>query len=413
MSTRLGLLDDIAEQAFSSLADNKLRTTLSIIGVTVGIAAVMVVGSVSEAMKDYIYAELDTYGLSSIWVYRDWGKKKNNRKVRQGSGISNEDLKIIRGGCCSKIIRATPVVYSDGKTYVKSGSKKFRAAVEGIGLDYLDINNDEILTGRGFRKDDILRRNTVAIITSRVAKKLYGRGNVINQSFKFFNQKFTVIGLMTDKNRDILKQIGADKYKINGRVLIPYTTYQKMMGVKDVHTIQAEAISMADTHAAMKQVKDLLSRRHGNRFKYTGETMDAWIDKANEFLRIITLVGALIAIIPLFVGGIGIMNIMSTSVIERTREIGIRKALGAKDDDILFQFVMEAAFVSTIGGVFGVAIGTVATFGVAFISGYKIDPSWMMAIIAVVVSAIVGLMSGYFPARRAARQNPVDALRYE
>jgi len=413
MSTRFGLLNDIAEQAIFSLVDNKLRTTLSIIGVTIGIAAVMLVGSVSQGMKNYIYAELDTYGLNSVWIYRDWGKNRTTRKVRQGSGITNEDLKIIQGGCCITIARATPVVYSSAKTFVNFGSKKFKAAIEGIGKDYLDINNDKILVGRNFSKDDILRKNTVAIISSKAAVKLYGKSSVIGKSFRFLEQKFKVIGLLDDKNRELLSQIGADSYNINGRILIPYTTYQKIMGIKDVHTIQAEATSIENTTAAMNEVKNILLRRHNNRFKYTVESMDVWIDKSNEILRYITLIGLLFATISLIVGGIGIMNIMSTSVVERTREIGIRKALGAKNEDILFQFVMEAAFVSTIGGVLGMSVGTVATYGVSWFSGYSIDPSWIMAVIAIGVSAMVGLLSGYIPARRAASLNPVDALRFE
>jgi len=416
LSFQSTLFRDVFHQAIFSLGDNRLRTFLSILGVAVGITLVMTVGSVVSSGRDYIYSELETYGLRTIWVYRTWDKQADpNRVIRQGSGISNEDYKYVNAGCCSAVLRATPVVFTEkGTAKVRNSGNYYEAPIEGVGIDYLAINNDRLLLGRNFRLEDISHRKPVAIIGRKTAKALYGKnGNPLGKSLRFNNQKFTVIGVLANKNRSVLSKIGADDYDINGRVLIPYTLYQVYMGSKDVHTLQAEARSMEQTKDAMRQLRQLLERRHGNRFKYTTESMDGWINTANEKLELVSLIGFSFAALALFVGGIGIMNIMSTSVIERTKEIGIRKAIGASNKDILLQFLMEASVVSTIGGIIGLTVGSLISIVAGWLIDIPISPSWLTAIAAVGVSALVGIVSGYYPAHRAANLRPVDALRYE
>jgi len=415
MSFSSGALSDVFSQAIYALKDNKLRTTLSILGIAVGIGAVMTVGTVTHGMKKYVYQELDTYGLSSIWIYRDWGEDDPKRSVRQGSGISNDDFKIISSGCCPSVKRASPVVYSDDSDLkIHAASEFYNASIEGVGLEYMAINNDTLLMGREFRKDDILRKKPVAIVGVTVVKELFGENtNAIGKSFRFFKHKYTIIGVLKEKNRDLLSQIGADDYDINGRVLLPYTLYQSLMGSKDIHTLQAEAISIEETDSALKQITSMLERRHGYRFKYITESMDEWISESNKYLLGITAGGLLFAFIALLVGGMGIMNIMSTSVIERTREIGIRKALGAKYKDILYQFLIEAVVVSIVGGFIGLVLGGIAAYLISILSGYPLEPSWITAFFALIISMLVGILSGYYPAHRAAKLKPVDALRYE
>lgn len=410
-----GIIKDVFIQAFYSLTDNKLRTILSILMIAAGIAAVMWVGTITQNAYRYVFAELQTYGLKTIWIYRHWEKNNDNRPVRQGSGIDNEDLKVIQSGCCPAVMRATPVVYS-AKYNVKvhNGSDFYDAPLEGVGLEYLEINNDHVTAGRNFSKTDLDYRKEVAIIGSEVAKKLFGNsGRYINNSFRLYHRKFTVIGILNDKSREILKQIKNDNYDINGRVLIPYTVYQEILGSKDIHTMQAEAVSLDKTQEALQQLDTLFHRTHANRYKYTKESMDGWINEAKTYLRKFSLGGMSFAAIALLVGGMGIMNIMSTTVIERTREIGVRKAIGAQNRDIMFQFLMEAAYVSTLGGIIGLLLGIIAVYITSMIVGYALIPSWSMAFVALLVSMVVGLMSGFYPAYRAAKMRPVDALRFE
>jgi putative ABC transport system permease protein len=410
----VSIFRDVLVQALSSLHENKLRTVLSILGITVGIAAVMVVGTVSQGVKKYVYAELETYGLETLWVYRKWEDDNPFRTARQGSGIDNDDLKAMRS-CCPSVRRVSPVVYSDADYITLRSKGNFsNTNLEGVGIHYLGINNDRLTVGRNLRSEDIQRRKPVAIIGTKVRDELFGEhANPIKKVIRWGNVRLTVIGLLEEKNRDLLTQLGADDYDINKRVLIPYTLYQQQLGSKDVHTLQAEATGVVVTTQALAELTELLERRHGNRYEYVTESMDGWIDTAEGILRNITLVGLVAASISLLVGGLGIMNIMSTSVVERTREIGIRKALGAYRRDILAQFLMEATAVSIIGGVLGMVLGIFTGHAISYFSGYDLGVSWSSAILAIIVSVGVGMLSGYYPAHRAANMKPVDALRYE
>lgn len=409
-----GIFQDVLTQALSSLKENRLRTVLSILGITVGIAAVMVVGTVSEGVKKYIYAELDTYGLETIWIYRKWEDDNPYRSARKGSGIDNDDLKSMRS-CCPSVKHVTPVVYADEDSIrMRSRGSFSNVNLEGVGIHYLEINNDTLMSGRNIRIEDIQRRKPVAIIGTKTRDELFGRHvNPLKRVIRWGDIRLTVVGLLETKDRDILTQLGADDYDVNKRVLIPYTLYQQQFGVKDIHTLQAEAISVDKVDQATKELTELLGRRHNNHYEYVNESMEGWIATAENILNNISLVGIVAASISLLVGGLGIMNIMGTSVVERTREIGIRKALGAYRRDILSQFLMEATVVSVIGGICGMFLGLVAGFGIGYISGYDLGVSWSTALVALIVSIGVGIASGYFPAHRAANLKPVDALRYE
>lgn len=413
-SIHINIFRDVLMQALSSLKENKLRTILSIIGITVGIGAVMVVGTVSEGVNKYIYAELDTYGLETIWIYRKWDDENPFRSARKGSGIDNDDLNSIRS-CCPSVRRVTPVVYADEDSIQMRSKGKFsNVNLEGVGIHYLEINHDRVFTGRNLRKKDIQKRKPVAIIGTKVSEELFGKhANPLQRVIRWGDIRLTVVGVLEFKNRDILTQLGADDYDINKRVLIPFTLYQQQFGVKDIHTLQAEAVHVDKIEEATNELTELLSRRHNNHYEYVDESMEGWIETAEDILNNISLVGLVAASISLFVGGLGIMNIMGTSVMERTREIGIRKALGAYRRDILAQFLMEATVVSVIGGLLGMVLGILAGYGIGYVSGYDLGISWSTALIAIIISISVGIASGYIPAHRASNLKPVDALRYD
>jgi putative ABC transport system permease protein len=410
----VSVFHDVLLQAISSLKENKLRTSLSILGITIGIAAVMLVGTVTQGVKQRVYEELNTYGMETLWIYRKWEDENPYRKVRQGSGITNEDLKYLRS-CCPLVNRISPVVYSNnGQVQMRTKGEYIDVNLEGVGIHYLDINNDRILFGRNLRQVDIQRRKPVAIIGSKIRDELFGKhANPIKQDLRWGDIRLTIVGVLEDKNRELLSKLGVDDYDVNKRVLIPYTLYQQQFASKDIHTLQAEAASVKDTTAALKELTDVLERLHNHQYEYVTESMDGWIETADKLLRNISFVGLFAAAISLLVGGMGIMNIMSTSVVERTREIGIRKALGAYRQDILAQFLLEATVVSVIGGLFGMLLGILAGYGIGYISGYELGISWTTAFMAVLVSIGVGMLSGYYPAHRAANLKPVDALRYE
>lgn len=406
---------DAFRQSLWSVRENRLRTLLSVVGILVGIIAVMVVGTVTNTVRQYIFQELESYGLKTIWIYRDWGEKTPNSVKRQGSGITSSDLANINTKCCPALKKVTPeVYYNDWNVLFRSGSRYNNAVLEGVGLEFFDISNESIILGRQFREEDITRKRKVAVIGPEVQKQLFGsHQNPIGKTIRLDEMKLTVIGLLKEKKREFLASIGAaESFDINNRVFIPYTLHQQMLGSKEIHRILGEAQSLGHVQDAINQVMETLGRRHNYKYDYAWESMEAWIETADEILTNITLVGLLSASISLLVGGIGIMNIMTTSVIERTREIGIRKAVGASNKDIHNQFLLEAVFISSLGGVLGLILGGAISFAITFYTNIPAIPPWYVILAAALVTMVVGVISGFYPASRAARLRPVDALRY-
>lgn len=407
---------DVAAQALLALRDNRLRTILSIAGIAVGIAAVVAIGVVTKGGQYVIFSELETFGLKSIWIMRDYQDKDPYRSIRQGTGIDNGDYRALIGECCPSVRRVTPVVAEKRQGLsVQVGNRYAKASVQGVGAEYFLINNDSFVRGRGFRQDDDARRRHVAVIGPDVERDLFGAGrDAVGRDIRIGREKFLVVGVLWPKDRGFLASIGSGGgQSANDRVLVPYLAYQQITEAKEIDYLQAEAVTLEEAGTAVNQVIHLLKQRHRGQFDYRGETMAQYIETANRILQGVSLIGVIAASISLLVGGMGILNIMSTSVLERTREIGLRKALGATVPDILLQFLLEAVFISAIGGVCGLLLAILVSAGLIVATGFPLAPSWITVLLGLCVSIIVGLVSGFYPAYRAASLRPVVALRYE
>ena len=402
-------------QAFYALRDNRLRSVLSVLGIAVGIAAVMAVGAVSKGGSYLVFSELETFGLNSVWVFRDRNDKDPNRRVRTGTGLDNYDYYAIKEGCCSAMEKVTPMVFSRDRNIIQTGNRYSNARVSGVNSDYLDINNDHLVHGRNVRALDIKRRRTSAIIGATVVDDLFGKGsNPVGKDIRIGLRRFTVIGVLEEKSRDFLASIGsAGGQDANNRILIPFTLFQQMNGSKAINFFHLKARSLEDADLLSAQAMAFLQRRNGKNYQYKTETMATYIGTADRILSGVAMIGVIAASISLLVGGLGIMNIMSTSVLERTREIGLRKAIGASQTDILMQFLLEAIVISTLGGTLGLILGASASIILAMVTGFPLTPTPLVILIALAVSVIVGVASGFLPARRASRLHPVEALRYE
>jgi putative ABC transport system permease protein len=411
---RRSVLDGIA-QAVLSLRDNRLRTILSILGIAAGIAAVMAVGSVSQGGHHLIFKELETFGLKSVWVWRSEENPNPNRIVRTGGGIDPADVAALHSDCCTAVSRFTPIVFTSGRNLsVHVGEHYSNGEVDGVGSNYLAINNDTLSIGSGFTREDILRRRNVAIIGIDVVKDLFGgTSGLTGKRIRINERNYTVIGVLEPKSRALLASIGSGRNDENKRILVPYTALQLQLGNNEIQCIQAEAVEFSQADAAVAQITSVLELQHRRQFGYHAETMSKYITTTNRILQVVSLIGVVAASISLLVGGMGIMNIVSTSVLERTREIGLRKAVGASKQHILFQFLMESVILSTVGGVIGLVFGFVISVILAWFTGFPLTPSWHTIAIALVVSIAIGLLSGYYPASRAANLSPVTALRYE
>jgi len=412
----LDLLRDHLTQVAVVLRANRLRTAVSIVGVALGIAALLIVQVATDAGRRVVFAELETYGLTTLWIFRDWQQDRPSVK-RPGSGIDNDDYAAIRrSACCPDVRRYSAVVYPQNwMVELVAEGRLSQSAVEGVDVDYLAINNDRIVAGRGLRPLDIAQRRPVAVVGPVVRERLFGSRPAVGRTLRFGQVQLTIVGELAHKDRSLLAALGATQgYDVNNRVLIPYTLYQQLMGgTRDIQTLQAQAVSLARVEAAGAEVVRFLSRRNHDRYRYTVQSMKAWIETAERILGVITSVGMVGALVALVVGGMGILGVMTTAVVERTREIGLRKAVGARRRDILAQFLAEAAVIGLLGGLAGLALGLVALVGARLWTGFWFLPGFWQVGLAVAVALLTALAAGTLPARRAAALPPAEALRHD
>lgn len=411
-------LGSTMQQALMSLGDNRLRTFLSIMGVAIGIAAVMTIGAIGKGGRELVFRELETFGLRSFWIWRSDKDSNPNRIGRTGTGITSSDIQDLQNpnrSCCKTMQGLSPLVHMpDRRALVNVGSRYSSATVQGVGEKYFAINNDDLASGIGFSDADMESRQQVAVIGSEPAQDLFGDpGAGVGKEIRINGIKYRVSGVLKPKSRDFLASIGSVGQGVNNRILLPYTTLQKRLLTENVGTLQGESQSFEEAESTAKEVIAFLQQKHNNRYAYQTENMSKYVKTADNILQGVSLIGLVAAAISLFVGGMGIMNIISTSVLERTREIGLRKALGATPGLIMMQFLMESVLISLIGGIFGIGIGIAVSAVMSWLIKFPLSPSWLALAVALPVSVLVGLLSGYYPARKAAKLHPVMALRYE
>ncbi|MBI3815327.1 MAG: FtsX-like permease family protein [Nitrospinae bacterium] len=257
-------------------------------------------------------------------------------------------------------------------------------------------------------------KREVCVIGVKVKDKLFGAEDPLSKEIQIGKDRYTVIGVLKRKDRDFLASIGSiGGEDANDRVIVPISTYQHKHNTEMVGHIQAEAVAVSSAKAAAQEIKEILSRRHRGQYIYESQTLQQYIETANTIIMIVSWIGGIAAAVSLVVGGIGIMNIMTISVVERTREIGIRKALGARKSDIRLQFLSESVFISLSGGVIGTGVG-ITLISIIQVLSHKprlLAPEYVA--VALIVSILTGIFSGIYPALRAASLNPVEALRYE
>ena len=428
---------DNLRQAAEALGDHRLRTALSVLGITIGIAAVMAVGTVSKGGNHIVFSELETFGLNSVWVYRDWNAEPPGKRRRDGTGLDTADYAAIRRDMDAlHLARLTPILRPrDDDRDVRRGNRAANAETLGVDADYFAIVNDVVIAGRALNARDVAERHAVAVIASDVAETLFGEATlqvsrqaarsdvaghgatesgaaILGETIRIDGRRFTVVGLLEGKSRDFLSSIGsAGGQDANDRVLVPYTTLQRMQGTDEIDNLHLEVRDFDEAETVGELVRERIGTRNPNGFTYASETMAGYIRTTNRILGGVSIIGIVAASISLLVGGMGILNMMGTSVLERTREIGIRKAIGARESDIMMQFLLEATLISIAGGLLGLALGGAASVLLAGITGFPLIPSVAAVAGALVVSMLVGVLSGYLPARRAARLAPVTALR--
>jgi putative ABC transport system permease protein len=401
--------------ALQALKVNKLRSGLTMLGIIIGVAAVIVMIAVGSGAQARVKEQIAGLG-SNLMIL--WAGSVTTAGVRGGTGtaqtlVEDDAWAVMRE--IAEVQVAAPTQRGSGQ--IVWGNANWLASIIGATPEYFEARDWGLVTGRLFEAGEMSGAGKVAIIGQTVARELFGDGDPLDQIIRVRGVPFTVIGLLERKGQSMM---GQDQDDI---VIIPLNTARnKIFGalqgrIGRVSSIFIKTKDGADMKEAEDKVRELLRQRH----RLTGNTPDDFsLRNLTEILqaqeaasKIMAVLLAAVASISLLVGGIGIMNIMLVSVTERTREIGLRLAVGARGKDILSQFLVEAITLSTIGGVLGILLGGLGTWLVAELAAWPVQLSALSIVLAVGFSAVIGIFFGYYPARKASSMQPIQALRYE
>jgi putative ABC transport system permease protein len=401
----------IVRIAMRALARNKLRSILTMLGIIIGVGAVIAMVSVGQGAQQQAQQQIAAMGSNMLFVQSG---TVNRGGMRMGWGatktlIYDDLLAILRE--CPSVKAAAPG--SQASAQVVFGNDNWATNINGTEPQYFDIRSWPMAEGSSFSQDDVSMAANVAVIGETVRKNLFAATDPIGETIRINNLPFKVVGLLIPKGTSAA--MGQDQDDI---ILVPITTLQKKITGQDwLRWIMVSAVSKDASYTAQQQITALLRDRHRIR---SGQDDDFFVrnladmaDLADQNARLFTILLGSIASISLLVGGIGIMNIMLVSVTERTREIGIRMAIGATEGDVQQQFLIEAVVLSIVGGAVGILSGMAASYLITQTLGWPVLVSPTAIVAAVLFSMAVGVFFGFYPARKAARLDPIEALRYE
>jgi putative ABC transport system permease protein len=396
--------------AGESIRKNKMRTLLTMLGIVIGVGAVIVMVAVGQGAQKSIANQINALGTNLLIVTAG---ASNQGGVSQGAQAFNrltvDDAdKLKREG--TLFAGVTPVVNT--RTQVIAGGTNWRTMVNGVSTDFQTIRDWQVQSGAFFSDNDVRGMRKVAVIGSTVASNLFPGADPVGSTLQIRNVPFEIVGVLATKGQNAG---GQDQDDI---IVIPYTTAQtRLSGNTRIWQILVSASSPQDLAAAQQEVSAIMRESHkiaeGDDDDFTVRNQTEIANAAQGTTKIMTWLLASIASVSLIVGGIGIMNIMLVSVTERTREIGIRMAIGARGSDVLTQFLVESIVMSVLGGAVGLAVGIGGAKVLAHFTGWSTAVSVNAVVLAIGFSAAVGVFFGFYPARKAAGLDPIQALRYE
>jgi len=398
-------LGEIFSFAYDTFMSNKVRFTLTALGMVIGTASLILVTTIGLTGKQYVLNQIQAIGANLVYAeYESGGQHITNTG---NDALTIDDMLAVQQHV-SGIAAASPVVPLIERVPVGNGKER-DLQILGVYPEYLQVRNLVVLSGRFFDKQDSQAHNKVGIVTQKLAEQLYGSQEAaLGKTVKLSGLPFTIVGIF----RERVDTFGQSEVSDN-TMLIPYSViryFQDTATVKQLYFSTTDASMVVPVTA---QIQRVLQSRHRPESVYKVENLTQLVAVADKTANALTMVLLAVALVVLLVSGIGIMNIMLATVSQRIREIGIRKAIGATNREIRFQFLSEAVLISLIGGLIGIFIGLAIPFSVRFFTEYRIPISGLSAIIAIVVSSLVGIIFGTLPASRAAQLDPVESLRYE
>ena len=403
--------ENLFKIAFRSLSKNKMRTFLTMLGIIIGVGSVITMLAIGEGSRKSIQEQISKLGTNVIIIFAS-ALRHGGVASAAGTGqmLTQADADAIAAQC-PDIQYVTPQVSTGGQ--VIYGAQNWQTSVTGVYPTYFAIRNQTVVQGYYFTETDERSAAKVCVIGQTIVDNLFPDGtNPVGKYIRINKIPFKVVG--------VLQKLGQNGWgrDQDDTIIAPFSTvYKRMVSVNYVRIILASSKSSSDMTAAINEIGAVLNQRHktppGSDPVFTVRTQLEFEQTANETSRVLTLLLASIASISLLVGGIGIMNIMLVSVTERTREIGIRMAIGARGRDVLLQFLIEAVFLSLLGGLIGVGMGLLATHLVESGMHWPVAVTPNSITLSFLFAAVVGIFFGWYPARKAADLNPIDALRYE
>jgi putative ABC transport system permease protein len=393
----MSLLESV-RLALEGIMASKLRSFLTTLGIVIGIAAVITVVAIGQGGRQLLIGEMENLGTNLFAVYVDWRETDTT-----GTEFQVRDVAVIKE-LVPEVQHLAPL--SSAMDQIRGSTKQMNAQVIGTTADLGPVRNLKLADGRFLKPEDDAGGRRVAVIEEDFAREIFGRQEPLGQKIIIRNTPFLVVGVLTSETS--MFSFGTGK-----TVYVPHRAWSEVFNSRQVNQLEGTAVSRELVPEAMQKTVTILERRHGAPDRYTSVSLDQQMEVAKRITGIMTLVVGAVAGISLFVGGIGVMNIMLVSVTERVREIGVRMAVGARRKDILAQFLIESVVLCLIGGAIGMMLGIGGAFLVAKIANWPPLVAPSTVIIAVLFSALVGVLSGLWPANKAAQLDPIEALRRE
>ncbi|MFL6445553.1 MAG: ABC transporter permease [Candidatus Sulfotelmatobacter sp.] len=396
---------EILNFAYDAFSSNKLQFILTSLAMAVGTASVILVVTIGLTGKQYILRQIQSIGANMIYADYQGGSQRIDSSP---DPMTVEDVDAVRQQVPA-VVAASPTIALNDRISV-GGGRQSDILVLGVSAEYRRVRNLVLLAGRFFDQQDSSGRNKVGVITDKLAGKLFGSPSAsIGQIIKLSGGlPFTVVGVF----KESVDTFGQSEIQ-EDTMLIPHTVSRFFTPTGAVYQIYFSAASPQDVGPATAAIKRVLQSRHRAESVYSVQNLTQLLSVAGRIADALTLVLMLVALVTLLVSGIGIMNIMLATVSSRIREIGIRKAIGATNREIRFQFLAEAILISLTGGIAGILTGLALPYSLRFFTDYRVPISGLSAIIAILISSIVGIIFGTVPASRASQLDPVESLRYE